>query len=149
MKTCTKCGEAKPLDSYNKRTYKSGTVGYHSWCKRCTQTLSNRWAKQNKEKMRGYVNDWQKKNREYDAARKAARRGKKAKRTPEWLTDDHHWMMQEIYDLRKLRSEVTGVEHHVDHIVPLMGKNVSGLHVPWNLQVIPASENCRKSNRYE
>lgn len=53
-----------------------------------------------------------------------------------------------IYEACRKRSAVTGVPHHVDHIVPLQGRMVCGLHVHWNLQIMTASENCRKSNRF-
>lgn len=83
--------------------------------------------------------------RSKQAARTSGRRARQ-KAVP--LSGDELFAINEAYSLCRLRSEVTGVLHHVDHIVPLNGKDVCGLHVPWNLQVIPASANLRKGNRY-
>jgi hypothetical protein len=70
-------------------------------------------------------------------------------RTPKWLTSDDMWLMEQAYELARLRQQITGGEWHVDHIVPLRGKNVSGLHVPLNLRVIPRALNQRKANKFE
>ena len=55
--------------------------------------------------------------------------------------------IKSIYARARLISECTGIPHHVDHVIPLKAKNCSGLHVPWNLQIITARENVRKRNR--
>jgi len=68
---------------------------------------------------------------------------------PSWLTPSQLELMRSIYmEARRLTRE-TGVRHHVDHIHPLRGETVCGLHVPWNLQILTASENCRKQNRLD
>ena len=77
----------------------------------------------------------------------AKRRAAKKCRTPKWLTSDDFWMIEETYNLAVRRRDLTGFAWHVDHIVPLQGKQVSGLHVPWNLQVIPWRDNLRKGNK--
>lgn len=78
-------------------------------------------------------------------AQKALRRALQLNATPKW-SDLKEIRM--IYKEAKDISKQTGVVHHVDHIIPLNGKIVSGLHVPNNLQIITAIDNLKKSNKY-
>lgn len=94
--------------------------------------------------------------RKYWSKNQAKRRAKKAKyraakinRMPAWLTENDKWMIKEAHDLAILRTELFGFQWEVDHIIPLRGKTVSGLHVPTNLQVIPKLINARKNNKFE
>ncbi len=92
---------------------------------------------------------WAKNNPGLANANKKAYKASKQRACPIWVREDEDlmWMMSEAYDLASMRSEMFGFDWHVDHIVPLRGKEVSGLHVPWNLQVIPGVENRVKSNK--
>jgi len=96
------------------------------------------------------VVEWARSNKGKANANKKAYKAGKANACPIWVKNnaDYMWMMQETYSLANLRTTLFGFQWHVDHIVPLRGKIVSGLHVPWNLQVIPGSENCIKSNKF-
>jgi hypothetical protein len=95
----------------------------------------------NPEKARAKKNAWyaanNKKNRLWCANRRAA----KMERTVPFSDLD---MIARIYDFAALCDGV-----HVDHIVPLRGKLVSGLHVSWNLRVISAEENVRKRDSFD
>lgn len=73
----------------------------------------------------------------------------RTKRVPSWLTDDDKWMIDQAYELAALRTKMFGFAWHVDHVIPLNGKKASGLHTPYNVQVIPWLENLRKGNRIE
>ena len=73
----------------------------------------------------------------------------KVQRTPSWLGEDDYWLIEQAYELAQLRTDLFGFPWHVDHIIPLRGKTVSGLHIPTNLQVISGTENSRKGNRME
>ena len=73
----------------------------------------------------------------------ASRRFSKMNATPKW---SNIFFIQEAYALAKLRTKLTGIKWHVDHIVPLKSKLVCGLHCEANLQVITASQNSSKRN---
>lgn len=63
------------------------------------------------------------------------------------LKPEHVDQMAAIYAEARALTEATGVLHEVDHIHPLVGPNFSGLHVPWNLQILTSLENKRKGNK--
>lgn len=75
------------------------------------------------------------------------RNAQKLKTTPIWLNKQQIENIQSFYNEAALLTITTGIKYQVDHIIPLRGKNVSGLHVPWNLQVITAKANNIKGNK--
>jgi hypothetical protein len=107
------------------------------------------WSARNLDKVKAYAKKTKALNSGRILAHTVKRRLAKTKRTPVWLTADDHWMIEQAYELAALRTKMFGFVWHVDHIVPLQGKIVSGLHAPNNLRVIPGAENIRKSNYFQ
>ena len=67
--------------------------------------------------------------------------------TPKWLTAEDKMAIRMHYRLAIELSRRLRIPHAVDHIVPLQGENVCGLHVPWNMEVITQEKNLKKSNK--
>jgi 5-methylcytosine-specific restriction endonuclease McrA len=107
---------------------------------------SQRYYAKNREKHKSACDKWAKANPQSVLIRQAKRRASKRNAMPIWLTAIQIAQIQEMYDVAIAKSVQTGIDHHVDHIHPLQGKGFNGLHVPWNLRVIPAHENQVKSN---
>lgn len=171
MKICKICGKSEPDVAFEsqRRQCKPCRSEYHhkikvAWYannKEYAKAKTKEWRDTNTDRKRNYRKAEYETNKE--AAKEASRvyrklfAGKvnhwtrmrqcaKAQRVPVWLNASDKWLISEIYDLARLRTKCTGIEWHVDHIVPLRGKTVSGLHVPSNLQVIPESLNKVKRN---
>ena len=122
-------------------------------CKECLykmradyETSDNytKWKQENKKKV---ASAWQKRNKAYVNSITRKRQAAQLKRTPSWLTERDLKIIESKYAIAAWLSDVVGRDYHVDHIIPLQGKKVSGLHVPNNLSVIPAQDNMRKGNR--
>jgi 5-methylcytosine-specific restriction endonuclease McrA len=101
---------------------------------------------QNKETRSAYRRRHYELNRSNYIADSASRAERCKRSTPPWAD---RGAIRDLYKKAADLTNSTGIAHHVDHIVPLRGKFVSGLHVQNNLQVIPAKENLRKNNRFE
>lgn len=147
-------------------------------CTACLKVAQSLYRANNAQRIAGLKKDWKLKNKEhveakdrayaqlYPDRRTLARRkwsvanpGKdnaakklnavaRKKRVPAWLTPDEHWLIEQAYELAALRTKMFGFSWHVDHIIPLNGRKVSGLHVPINLRVIPGADNLKKHNSY-
>jgi hypothetical protein len=99
-----------------------------------------------KEKLIEYGKQHYENNKHLYVARLNKRRACKVSATPAWADLD---AIKCIYKRSRQISIETGILHHVDHIVPLQGETVNGLHVEYNLQIIPAKQNLSKANKLE
>lgn len=95
-----------------------------------------------------YKRAWKERNIIWVRADTKARRRKHRQATPKWLTSKQKAEIRQLYQIAITMTKTTGEQYVVDHIVPLRGNEVCGLHVPWNLRVITQEENLKKSNKH-
>ena len=91
---------------------------------------------------------YSKANPDVRAAQSGRRRAAKMRAMPSWLTPEHHVQIAALYLVASQAGPMCGEPHEVDHIVPLQSKTVCGLHVPWNLRLLPRFMNREKGNRH-
>lgn len=105
-----------------------------------------KWRRANPSKRRNAVAAWKKENYARVLYLNAKRQASKLQRTVSWSNPQK---IAEKYEEAVRLSKETGTPHHVDHIIPLQGELVSGLHVENNLQILTAIDNMTKGNKFE
>lgn len=113
-----------------------------------THANAKAWAAANPEKIKARRNRYIERHPDKYTAWAVASVARRAKRMPKWLSADDKWLLRQAYALAKQRTEMFGFVWEVDHIIPLRGAEVSGLHAPTNVQVIPKALNRMKRNMY-
>lgn len=160
MKQCSKCGQELPKANFSAESAKKD--GLKAWCRACNKKYvaehyqnnkqkyidkAAKWKESNEERRAEIVSKHKKNNRAYYTENTAKYRADKDNRTPKCLTAFDHLHIKCLYQVAAMRSRESGQLWSVDHVIPLRGETVSGLHVPWNMQVITLDDNTRKNNK--
>ena len=151
FKTCSSCRQSRDLSDFHKSP--STKDRRQSRCKACVRLYQQQRADEDKRLRKLYRTQYHVAGKQAEQQRKAnlrdpeqwtgyrKRQAAVRQATPAWLTSTQKSKIKQIYQEAKKLDQ-----HHVDHIVPIRGENVCGLHVPWNLDIIPAKANLVKSN---
>jgi hypothetical protein len=165
MKTCYKCNCEKPFEAFGRNKAKKD--GYADECRACKSKQDALYRQNNDEKVRAQKRqayhdarpqhgrktweEWaalRKENAVGDQVLKNIHNHKRRalmRKTP--MSELDELVFQEAYNLASKREQVTGTKWHVDHIVPIFYKDACGLNNAFNIQVVPASWNTKKSNK--
>mgnify|MGYP001097794352 FL=1 len=159
VKKCSKCKAEKPLTEFhNDRNRRDGLNPRCIPCERVRRKArylahkdvesarAKNWSANNRERSRANARNWSYNNPGARNAISAKRRAAKLERTVAWGCKES---IDYIYNQSTALTKLLGIEFVVDHVYPMQGKLVSGLHVEGNLQIIPAVLNSRKSNKYD
>ncbi|MBK8467671.1 MAG: HNH endonuclease [Chloracidobacterium sp.] len=107
---------------------------------------TRRWQAANPEMVKAHARAVRQRRPHLEVAKVQRRNAAKLCRAVAWADKER---INRIYHVARRITEITGIPHHVDHVIPLRGEKVSGLHVPENLSVVAYDYNCSKANRYE
>lgn len=163
MKECKHCKVTLELSRFPKTYYNksTNTQYYNSNCKSCTAQIkkeryhnddsikakylehSAKYRANNTDSCKATVIEWKQNNKHKVLAHKAKRRASLKNAMPPWADKEK---IESIYLQAQELTVSSGIPYHVDHIIPLQGDLVCGLHVHYNLQAIPAIDNMKKSN---
>lgn len=143
--TGEKCSKGHISERYTKsgKRVSCGLIRANKWRNK-NPCHAKEWRIKNKE----HVKDYRKSKSAYYAERRAFRKSRQIQATPEWLSKEDTVKIELVYMAREENELTFDKPYHVDHIVPLQGENVCGLHVPWNLRVISAEENIKKGAKF-
>lgn len=144
-KECIKLRDRERYRNGSKREYMLNR--YYSNPKKQIN-YANNWNKKNPDRHLKNQLSYQKRNPDKSYAIQKKYEEAKALRTPKWLTKGDFIEIKWAYSLARQMSKETGIKYEVDHIIPLQGKNISGLHCPQNIQIITKSENSRKGLKF-
>lgn len=157
MKQCSKCKQVKAPDCFN--TDRKSSTGLQSRCKACNKEQTRVWKAENVARVRLKKKEWSQNNvdkvrthwkkwKENNPQSYTEDRLKRFKRYVKWLTAEDKIKIKSKYALARKKTRTTGEQWEVDHIIPLNGALVSGLHVPSNLRVIKRTTNLKKGNKF-
>lgn len=131
LKHCNNCNKVLNKENF----YKSNSY----LCKMCSNEISQTLLLNNTERYKKSKETWKLKNSDKMKGYQAKYQAAKLQRMPKWADG---------YEIGLIYANCPK-GHHVDHIIPLQGELVSGLHVPENLQYLPAKENLSKGNKFD
>lgn len=135
-RTCLECAKERGSDWINNNRDKKNAS-------------TKKWREKNPELRADYGRKWRSENPDKNRAKAARRRAARVLRTPSWLSEFDKARIRSKYEEAERLTRETGIAHHVDHVIPLNGEFVSGLHVPDNLQVLTEFANLSKGNRFD
>jgi hypothetical protein len=129
----------------NKERVRANLQAYYAVHKEGMLERAKQYYQETKPERAAAMRKWQRENAGKVNAYCAERNTRKLQASPKWADKD---AIKEKYEEAAFLTDILGEPYHVDHIVPLKSPFVCGLHVEFNLQVIPGSENCSKQNRH-